>query len=62
MNSDDLNHKSSNNIIILQQIEDCRDRNDTVLQFTIDPLTFSQNSQANSTTNPQYSINDLKLY
>jgi hypothetical protein len=60
MISDDVNHKSSNNIIILQQIEDCRDRNDTVLQFTVDPITFGYNTPANSSATPQYSVNDLK--
>ena len=53
----------SSNIIILKQIEDCRDRNDHVLQFTVDPVTFgypSNTSSSSSILQPQYSINDLK--
>lgn len=43
------------NIIILQQIEDCRDRNDMVLQITIDPTNLVNKSS-------QPSTNELKHY
>lgn len=61
----DESAKPSSNIIILQQIEDCRDRNDTVLQFTVDPITFGYPSNPSSSSSatglvPTYSINDLK--